>query len=265
MEHQKILFVDDDPEIREVLRLLLESEGYQVVEAASGEQGLEKLDDSVGLVILDVMMPGMNGYGVCAEIRRRSAVPVLFLTAKSQDSDKTLGFSAGGDDYLVKPFSYSELISRVKAMLRRYYVYGAKQTEGDTVIHCCGNVEIDPRQCTVRQEGREVSLTETLEPGDDGSSLSLMDVIAVDDDMLEELDARDACRKVRQCVRDCLTPRERDIIVMRYGLGERPPKTQREVAAQCGISRSYVSRIEKRALAKLEQAMEDWRPEGRRS
>ncbi len=111
----------------------------------------------------------------------------------------------------------------------------------------------------------EVSLTETLEPGDDGSSLSLMDVIAVDDDMLEELDARDACRKVRQCVRDCLTPRERDIIVMRYGLGERPPKTQREVAAQCGISRSYVSRIEKRALAKLEQAMEDWRPEGRRS
>ena len=121
MESQKILIVDDDPEIREVLRLLLESEGYQVVEAASGEQVLEKLDDSVGLVILDVMMPDMNGYGVCAEIRKRSAVPVLFLTAKSQDSDKTLGFSAGGDDYLVKPFSYSELISRVKAMQQPLY------------------------------------------------------------------------------------------------------------------------------------------------
>ena len=161
MEGQKILFVDDDPEIREVLRLLLESEGYQVEEAVSGEQVLEKLDDSVGLVILDVMMPGLNGYGVCAEIRRRSAVPVLFLTAKSQDSDKTLGFSAGGDDYLVKPFSYSELISRVKAMLRRYYVYGAKQAGQEAAIRCCGTVEIDPRQCVVRQEGREVALTET--------------------------------------------------------------------------------------------------------
>ncbi|MGO5023133.1 response regulator transcription factor [Lawsonibacter sp. LCP25S3_G6] len=161
MEGQKILFVDDDPEIREVLRLLLESEGYQVIEATNGEQVLEKLDDSVGLVILDVMMPDMNGYGVCAEIRKRSAVPVLFLTAKSQDSDKTLGFSAGGDDYLVKPFSYSELISRVKAMLRRYYVYGAKQTDLESTIHCCGTVEIDPRQCVVRQEGREVPLTDT--------------------------------------------------------------------------------------------------------
>lgn len=161
MERQKILFADDDPEILEVLQLLLESEGYQAVRAASGAQVLEQLDDTVGLVILDVMMPGMNGYSVCTEIRRRSAVPILFLTAKSQDSDKTLGFSAGGDDYLVKPFSYSELISRVKALLRRYYVYGAKQSRTDTVIRCCGMVEIDTRQCLVRQEGREVPFTDT--------------------------------------------------------------------------------------------------------
>ena len=161
MEKQKILIVDDDPEIREVLRLLLTGEGYQVVEAAGGTQVLELLDDSVGLVILDVMMPDITGYGVCVEIRRRSAVPVLFLTAKSQDSDKTLGFSAGGDDYLVKPFSYSELISRVKAMLRRYYVYGAKLTETRPLLHCCGSVEIDPYQCLVRQNGSEVSLTDT--------------------------------------------------------------------------------------------------------
>ena len=96
---------------------------------------LEKLDDGVDLVILDVMMPGLGGYAACAEIRTRSAVPVLFLTAKSQDSDKTMGFSVGGDDYLVKPFSYSELISRVKAMLRRYYVYGSKANAASTVIH----------------------------------------------------------------------------------------------------------------------------------
>ena len=127
MDRQKILLADDDPEIREVLRLLLTSEGYETAEASSGEQLLDLLDDTADLVILDVMMPGMGGCAACAEIRKRSAVPVLFLTAKGQDSDKTLGFSVGGDDYLVKPFSYTELISRVKAMLRRYCVSGAKQ------------------------------------------------------------------------------------------------------------------------------------------
>ena len=87
----------------------------------------------------------------------------------------------------------------------------------------------------------EVSLADTLEAAGESGSLSLMDVIAVDDNMLEELDTRDACRKVRQCVEECLTPREKKIIVLRYGLGEHPPLTQREIAAQCGISRSYVS------------------------
>ena len=81
------------------------------------------------------------------------------------------------------------------------------------------------------------------------------------DDMLEELDTRDACEKVRQCVQTCLSPRERKIITLRYGLGGQAPHTQREIAAQCGISRSYVSRIEKRALSKLEEAMGDWRPD----
>lgn len=88
----------------------------------------------------------------------------------------------------------------------------------------------------------EVSLADTLESAGEEGSLSLMDVIAVDDNMLEELDTRDACRKVRQCVENCLTERERTIVVRRYGLDNRPPQTQREIAAQCGISRSYVSR-----------------------
>ena len=91
----------------------------------------------------------------------------------------------------------------------------------------------------------EVSLTDALEPSGDGGSLSLMDVIAVDDTILEDLDTRDACLKVRQCVNTCLTPRERTIIVLRYGLDGHLPKTQREVAQQCGISRSYVSRRHK--------------------
>lgn len=101
----------------------------------------------------------------------------------------------------------------------------------------------------------EVSLSDSLDADGDGNALSLMDVISVDDDMLEDLDARDSCIKVRRCVAECLTERENMIISLRYGLGGRPPLTQREIAAQCGISRSYVSRIEKKALKKLEEAM----------
>lgn len=107
----------------------------------------------------------------------------------------------------------------------------------------------------------EVSLTDTMETSGDGSSLSLIDVIAADDDMLEELDNRDACIKVRSAVNTCLNERERTIIVRRYGLDNKAPQTQREIASQCGISRSYVSRIEKRALQRLEVAMQGWRPD----
>ena len=91
----------------------------------------------------------------------------------------------------------------------------------------------------------EVSLSDSIDTDKDGNSLSLMDVISVDDNMLEELDTRDACRKVRQCVDSCLTERERMVIIRRYGLDDQPPQPQREVAAQCGISRSYVSRRRK--------------------
>ena len=108
----------------------------------------------------------------------------------------------------------------------------------------------------------EVSLSDTLEADGDGSSLSLMDVISVDDDMLDNLDARESCIRVRQCVKDCLNEREAMIIALRYGLGGQNPLTQREIAARCGISRSYVSRIEKKALQKLEQAM-DAAPKGK--
>jgi len=107
-----------------------------------------------------------------------------------------------------------------------------------------------------RKLAGEVSLSETLDTDGDGSNLSILDLIRVDDDMLEELDTRDACRKVRACVEQVLEERERQVIVGRYGLDGKPPRTQREIAAQCGISRSYVSRIEKKALKKLEEAME---------
>ena len=103
----------------------------------------------------------------------------------------------------------------------------------------------------------EVSLSDTIDTDKDGNSLSLMDVISIDDDMLDVLAARDACARVRSCVKKCLTPREAMIITMRYGLDNAHPRTQREIAAKCGISRSYVSRIEKKALEKLRQEYEN--------
>lgn len=136
---------------------------------------------------------------------------------------------------------------------------GDKNTKLATYASRCIENEILMHFRAQKRLQGEVSLSDSVETGGDGS-LSLMDVIAVDDDMLENLDAREACQKVRRCVQTCLNPRERTIITLRYGLGGQTPCTQREVAARCGISRSYVSRIEKRALGKLEQAMDGWRP-----
>lgn len=149
MNKRKILFADDDGEIREVVRILLEGEGYEVVEASNGTEAVELADDSYDLIILDVMMPGRSGFSACAEIRKRSVVPILFLTARTQDSDKTMGFGAGGDDYLAKPFSYTELAARVKAMIRRYHVYRGKQKEEEEET-------ITVKDLVIRKAGKQV-------------------------------------------------------------------------------------------------------------
>ena len=129
MRKENVLMIEDDEDIREGVRILLESENYQVMEAANGTQGLKLLNENTDLVILDIMMPGISGLRTCEEIRKTSNVPVLFLTAKAQESDKLIGLMAGGDDYLTKPFSYAELLGRVKALLRRYHVYRGKNEE----------------------------------------------------------------------------------------------------------------------------------------
>lgn len=140
MSAGNVLLVEDDADIREGVRILLESENYHVTEAENGRKGLELLDNTTDLVILDVMMPGMSGLRTCEEIRKVSNVPVLFLTAKAQESDKLIGLMAGGDDYLPKPFSYAELLGRVKALLRRYRVYMGKNpvSEDETFIEWSG-------------------------------------------------------------------------------------------------------------------------------
>ena len=118
-----VLIIEDDKDIREGIRILLEGEGFTVTEAENGMEGLQKLSSDINLIILDIMMPGISGLKTCEEIRKLSVVPVLFLTAKSRESDKLIGFMSGGDDYLTKPFSYTELFARIKALLRRHQVY----------------------------------------------------------------------------------------------------------------------------------------------
>jgi two-component system OmpR family response regulator len=130
----RILVVEDDQEIRDLLRMSLVREGYEVTTAKDGEQGIELVNESLDLVILDIMMPGINGLETCIRIRERYNVPILFLTAKSGTLDKTEGLLAGGDDYLTKPFSVQELLARVIALLRRYTIYQDKKDYGETFL-----------------------------------------------------------------------------------------------------------------------------------
>ena len=159
-----ILIVEDEPDIREGVRILLNGEGYNIIEAGSGEEALDQMNETVDLVILDIMLPGISGLKVCEEIRRVSAVPILFLTARSQESDKTIGLLAGGDDYLAKPFSFAELSARVKALLRRYYVYQGKNQGAATVkdqIMTSGRFRVALDRNEVWKDGKEIDLTGT--------------------------------------------------------------------------------------------------------
>lgn len=161
MVNNKILIADDNPEIREVLNVLLSSEGYDVIEAKDGQEAIELISSEIDLYILDIMMPVINGYQACIEIRKKSNAPILFLTAKSQESDKTLGFSSGGDDYLSKPFSYNELTTRVKALLRRYYIYQGKVNNDESTENkiTYNNIVIDPNNEIVFLNNEQIELT----------------------------------------------------------------------------------------------------------
>lgn len=161
MNKAKILMVDDNKEIREVVNILLSGEGYEVDEAGDGQKAIEcTKQKKYDLIILDVMMPGLNGYQVCRVIREKTNVPILFLSARSQVEDKTMGLLSGGDDYLPKPFSYNELVSRVKALIRRYQVYkGKEEPVKESGLHI-RNLELLEKEERVLKDGKEIELTD---------------------------------------------------------------------------------------------------------
>ena len=156
----KILIADDEIEIRRVLRLLLEAEGYSVLEATDGESAVNTVmsNRDIDLCVMDIMMPGMSGIEATEHIREFSAVPVLFLTAKSLTEDKVLAYGSGGDDYLVKPFAPRELLMKIDALTRRYNVYSAKGEDNSEVIRLKGGIFVNITQRRVEKLGRLIDV-----------------------------------------------------------------------------------------------------------
>ena len=151
-----VLICDDEKDIRSALRIYLESAGYTVLEAANGKRALELVEEgSPDLVLLDIMMPVMDGLSTLSAIRQQSAVPVILVTAKSEDYDKIIGLNLGADDYVTKPFNAMEVLARVKAVLRRYD-YRARREEKPAILRL-GGIELDDETKTVTCEGETVA------------------------------------------------------------------------------------------------------------
>lgn len=155
----KILIADDEPEIRDLLRIYLEKDGYDIIEAADGIEAMSVINDkNVDLVILDIMMPGIDGYRVLRNIRETNNIPVIILSAKSDDSDKILGLDLGADDYIAKPFKPLEAVARVNSNIRRFYSLGAgKQKQSDELV--VRDLKLDLCSCLLKKGEKTVELT----------------------------------------------------------------------------------------------------------
>jgi DNA-binding response OmpR family regulator len=153
---ERLLLVEDDPSIREIATLGLEQAGFRVTAAGDGREGLIRFrEGSFDLVVLDIMLPLLDGFEVCREIRRESRAPIVMLSARGELHDIVVGLELGADDYVTKPFELPELVARIKAVLRR-----ANEVRGDAPI-LVRDVEIDPAAFSVRKSGEDVALTAT--------------------------------------------------------------------------------------------------------
>lgn len=155
-----ILVCDDDKDIVEAIDIYLEQEGYQVLKAYDGEQAIHILRTSpVDLLIIDVMMPKLDGIRATLKIREENPLPIIILSAKSEDADKILGLNVGADDYVTKPFNPLELVARVKSQLRRYTQLGAVSPKGDAHVYETGGLSVNDDLKEVRVDGELVKLT----------------------------------------------------------------------------------------------------------
>lgn len=157
-----ILAADDDPQLLRLITRNLQLEGYDVLAASDGQQALELIENNApDLVLLDVMMPRMDGFTVCYRVREFSSVPIIIITARGQDQDKVRGLDLGADDYLTKPFSVDELLARVRAVIRRSQFTTREYSQGLRATTATGSLVIDYSQHIVTLHGREIALTPT--------------------------------------------------------------------------------------------------------
>ena len=157
---KKILIIEDDEHIIELLKFNVENNGYSVMTATDGHDGLEKaLNELPDLILLDLMLPGIDGIDICNKLKnkdRTKAIPIIMLTAKGHESDKILGLELGADDYMTKPFSVRELMTRIKVVMRRYNHETTKESMDKIVV---GDLEIDNDQHEVKKNGQIIKLT----------------------------------------------------------------------------------------------------------
>lgn len=163
MNDYNILIIDDTVEITEMIEIYMKNEGYKVFTAHNGAEGLKILDnENIHLVVLDIMMPGMDGLETCRRIRQKLHIPVIMLSAKSEDMDKVLGLGIGADDYMTKPFNPMELVARIKSQIRRYlYFNNQNNRQDDENLIKVRGVTINRRNHSVKKYDNDVSLTPT--------------------------------------------------------------------------------------------------------
>lgn len=161
MDKEQILVVDDDPEIVNAIAINLQNEGYRVLKAFDGLQALDMINtEDVHLIVLDVMMPKLDGLSTMLKIRAEKNIPIIILSAKSEDTDKILGLSMGADDYVTKPFNSMELMARVKSQLRRYLNFGSIDNHNPNLL-VTGGLSFDLEKKTLSVDGELVRLTAT--------------------------------------------------------------------------------------------------------
>ena len=232
MSKERILIVDDEKEIRDLIDIYLKGEGYDTLKAENGEEALNILEQqNVDLIILDIMMPKVNGIEACLRIREEREMPIIMLSAKGEDSDKILGLNTGADDYLTKPFNPLELVARVKSQLRRYKRFNNILAQVDAQERKENILEIDELSINLEthevfKEGNEIKLTPTefdilvLLGGNRGKVFSIENIynsVWKQDFMQSDNTVMVHIRKVREKIED--DPRKPKYIKTVWGVG----------------------------------------------
>ena len=226
-----ILVCDDDKEIVEAISIYLKQEGYDIVPAYNGLEALELVKKKeIHLIILDIMMPGLDGIHALLKLREKSSIPVILLSAKSEDVDKILGLNVGADDYVTKPFNPLELVARVKSQLRRYTKLGGIEVENSNLL-VNGSIAMDREQKIVTVDGENVRLTPTEfkimqlfmeNPGVVFSSAQIYERVWDEDAYSTENIVSVHIRRIREKVE--IDPKTPDYIKVMWGVGYRMEK-----------------------------------------